>query len=351
MPSSRVAAYSELSVRRRYRRAGLASVATVAVVVAVAFALPAGAAQSPITLGTTVNFAVLAGSGITNTGPTTITGDVGTFPTPAETGTGTRTLHGADHAGDAVTQQAKTDLVTGYNDAAGRLPSTSVPTELGGRTLTPGVYTADAAGTLGITGTLTLNTQGNPAAVFVFKAASTLITAANSTVSAIGGGGACAYWQIGSSATLGIGSHLVGTLMALTSITATTGATVDGRLLARNGAVTLDANTITSATCIAAAAAPTTTTAVGATTSTLVGGATTTVPAGATTTLPGSATTLPGGATTTLPGTPVPPGSTGPPTLVRTGSDPRVAILGLLALATGGGLLVVSTRRRRRMHP
>ena len=122
-----------------------------------------------------------------------------------------------------------------------------MPTELGGRTLTPGVYTADTAGTLGITGTLTLDTQGDPAAVFVFKAASTLITAANSSVSAIGGGGACVYWQIGSSATLGIGSHLVGSLMALTSIAATTGATVKGRLLARGGAVTLDSNTITSA--------------------------------------------------------------------------------------------------------
>ena len=100
------------------------------------------AAQGPVGLGTADSFAVLAGSGITNTGPTTITGDVGTFPTPSETGFGSITLNGTNHDGDAVTQGAKNDLVGAYNDAAGRTPVTNVPVELGGSTLLAGVYTS-----------------------------------------------------------------------------------------------------------------------------------------------------------------------------------------------------------------
>src|SRR5689334_9374140 len=107
MLSRRVAALPERSIARRRRVGGGASLVMLGVAAAVVFAIPAGAAQSKVTLGTTVNFAVLAGAGITNTGSTTITGDVGTFPTPAETDAGTRTINGNDHAGDAVTQQAK----------------------------------------------------------------------------------------------------------------------------------------------------------------------------------------------------------------------------------------------------
>src|SRR5437879_4016810 len=106
-------------------------------------------AQAPVPLGTAAPFAVLAGSGITNTGPTTITGDVGTHPTPAQTGFGSVTLSGTNHGSDAVTQGAKTDLVTAYNDAAGRLSVTTVATELGGQNLVAGVYNS-AAGTFGI---------------------------------------------------------------------------------------------------------------------------------------------------------------------------------------------------------
>ena len=118
----------------------------------------AGAAEASVGLGTADNFAVLAGAGITNTGPTTITGDVGTFPTPTETGFGSVTLTGTNHAGDAVTQQAKSDLVTGYGDAAGRGPATQVATDLAGQTLAPGVYNS-ANGTFGNTGVLTLDGQ------------------------------------------------------------------------------------------------------------------------------------------------------------------------------------------------
>ena len=207
----------------------------------------AAAAEAPIDLGTATSFAVLSGAGITNTGPTTITGDVGTHPTDSETGFDDVTLIGANHPGGPVAQQAKTDLNTAYVTAAGRGPATDVETELGGLTLTPGVYGNE---TLGITGTLTLNTLGDPNAVFIFQAGSTLITASSSHVIVLGGGTACnVFWQIGSSATLGTDSDLIGTVMASAAITAGTRATVQGRLLAQTESVTLDTNTITRPTC------------------------------------------------------------------------------------------------------
>ena len=253
--STRTPAYKPVAPQRRFA-AGRVGLPLLALLVTLVVAGSAQAAQPTVGLGTANSFAVLAGAGITNTGPTTITGDVGTFPTPAETGFGSVTLHGTNHAGDAVTQQAKTDLTTAYNDAAGRTPISTVGTELGGQTLTAGVYDS-AAGTFGITGTLTLNGQGNRNAVFIFKMASTLITASSSNVSLINGAQSCnVFWQVGSSATLGTSSMFRGNILALTSITATTGATVGGRLLARNGAVTLDTNTITRATCAASPPPP-----------------------------------------------------------------------------------------------
>ena len=241
--------------RRRALRGALFSVALVAASVAIAGS-PADAAQADVGLGSADSFAVLAGAGITNTGPTTITGDVGTFPTTTESGFGSVTLTGTNHAGDAVTQQAKTDLVTGYNDAAGRGPATVEPQDLVGLTLGPGVYNT-ASGALENSGVLVLDGQNLTNPVFVFEAASTLTTGPGSSVSLINGADACnVYWRIGSSATLGTGSSFVGTIMALTSVTLTTGATLQGRALARNGAVTLDTNTITRASC----ATPTSTT-------------------------------------------------------------------------------------------
>jgi len=315
---------SPVRVASRHRRI-VACVTPLAVIaLGAAVMLPgtnSGAAQAAVGLGTATSFSVLAGAGITNTGSTTIGGDVGTFPTPAESGFGSVTLAGGtNHDGDAVTQGAKDDLVTGYNTAAGATPSKAVNTELGGKTFTPGVYNA---GTLAITGTMTLNTQGNPNAVFIFKAASTLVTASASQVVVIGSTNACnVFWQIGSSATLGTGSHLVGSVLALTSITATTGATIAGRLLARNGAVTLDTNTITTPVCAAAA---TTTTGVGATTPTTAGATTTssavsgtTSGAGATTSTltssPAPTTTTTSATTTTAPGSPAATTSTVPGT-------------------------------------
>ena len=221
------------------------------VVLMVTLAVPAKskAAQPTVNLGTTSSFAVLAGETITNTGPTTINGDVGLHPGTAFTGQASVTINGAVHLTDAVALQAKNDLVTAYNDAAGRTPVTQIPTELGGTTLIPGTY-ASAAGTFQITGTLTLDAQGDPDGVFVFQTDSTLITASGSNVSLINSARFCrVFWKVGSSATLGTNSHFVGHIFALTSITATTGATVEGQLLARNGAVTLDTNTITNGFC------------------------------------------------------------------------------------------------------
>ena len=213
----------------------------------------ATAMTPPVPLGTTSSFAVLAGAGITIAGAvntTTITGDIGSFATTSITGLGNVVLTGSsvNHAGDAVTQGAKNDLVTAFNDAASAVlhPPTTTYTpifDLGGLILTPGVYNDPSS--FAITGTLTLDGQGDPNAVWIFQTGSTLTTASSSIVSVINSGQACnVFWQIGSSATLGTDTDFAGTILAADSITLNTGATVSGQLLAETGAVTLDTNTI-----------------------------------------------------------------------------------------------------------
>ncbi|MBC8097277.1 MAG: DUF3494 domain-containing protein [Akkermansiaceae bacterium] len=203
-----------------------------------------------VNLGSASEFAVLAGSGITVTGPTTITGDIGTFPNPSITGFGNATLNGANHGADAVTAQAKIDLGIAYVDAAGRSSDTTYGGgfDLVGLTLPSGVYSSSSS--LFLSGTLTLNAQGNPDAVWIFQMGSSLVTASDSLVSLIGGAQAChVFWQVGSSATLGTDTDFVGNILASESITLNTGATVEGRVLAQNGAVTLDQNAITRSDC------------------------------------------------------------------------------------------------------
>jgi len=201
-----------------------------------------------ISLGTAQSFGVLGGSSVTNTGATTVNGRVGVSPGSAVTGFPPGVVVGGSiHNNDAVAVQAQSDLTTAYNNIA-TTPCTVDLTgqNLGGLTLTPGVYCFSTSAQL--TGALTLDALGNPNALFLFKIGSTLTTASGSSVTVINGGSSCnrVYWQVGSSATIGTGTSFAGDILALTSITITTGANTSGRLLARNGAVTLDTNNINS---------------------------------------------------------------------------------------------------------
>jgi len=221
---------------------------------------PAHAAEATVDLGSASSFGVLAGGTVTNTGPSVISGDLGLHPGSAITGFPPGTvINGTQHVADAVALQAKRDLRIGYDDAAGRSVTTDVTgKDLGGMKLPPGVY-QDTSG-MSLTGTVTLNAHGNPDAVFIFQAGSTLITASGSTVALVNGASPCnVFWQVGSSATLGSGTTFVGTVMALTSASLQTGANVEGRILARNGGVTLDTNVITAPDCAAPTETPTTT--------------------------------------------------------------------------------------------
>lgn len=211
-------------------------------------ATAAASPQPPVGLGTAASFAVLAGQTVTNTGSTIISGNVGVSPGTAVTGFPPGTvIDGQVYTAGSITNLAQVDLTTAYNDAAGRIPATVVGA-LSGQTLAPGVYKTTTG--MSLTGTVTLDAYGNPNAVFIFQAGSTLITASHSTVLLSGGAQACnVFWQVGSSATLGTNTTFVGTILALTSATVNTGATVVGRVLARNGQVSMDSNTITVPTC------------------------------------------------------------------------------------------------------
>ncbi len=226
-----------------------------ALALAFALVLPAGsasAAQAAVGLGTATPYAVLAGTTVTNTGPSAIAGSVGVAPGTAVVGFPPGQVSaGTIHAADAEALSAQDDLTTAYNDAAGRGPVVDQTDQnLGGQTLVPGVYTASTS--MNLTGTVTLDGLGDPAAVFIFQAGSTLLAASSSRVALIGAAQPCnVFWQVGSSATIGTDSVFVGTVMALTSITLETRATVQGRMLARNGQVSLDTNVITRPTCAA----------------------------------------------------------------------------------------------------
>lgn len=223
----------------------------------VLFGVSSASAQTAPSLGSAQSFAVLGGSTVTNTGPTTITGDLGVSPGSAVTGFPPGVVAGTIHAADAAALAAQNSAITAYNSLASQACTLDLTGQnLGGMTLTPGVYCFSSSAQL--TGTLTLNAQGNAAAVFIFRMGSTLTTASGSLVSVINGGSACnVFWQVGSSATIGTATTFAGNILAVTSITATTGASVTGRALARNGAVTLDTNSITPLTCPAATPAPT----------------------------------------------------------------------------------------------
>src|SRR5205814_1968429 len=203
------------------------------------------AGPAPVALGAAGSFAVLAASTVTNTGATTVNGDLGLSPGTAVTGFPPGTVNGTIHAGDPAAAQAQLDLTTAYNDAAGRtVGAIGVAGNLGGQTLTPGLYKSTSSLEIS-SGDLTLDAQGDTNAVFIFQMGSTLTTTTGRQVILIGGAKAAnIFWQVGSSATLGTTSVFKGNILALTSITLQTGATLEGRALARNGAVTLDSNTV-----------------------------------------------------------------------------------------------------------
>ncbi|HEY0484963.1 MAG TPA: ice-binding family protein [Mycobacteriales bacterium] len=326
----------ELTARRVVR----AAVPLVAALALLLVATAAPAAEAPVGLGSAAGFSVLAGTTVTNTGVTVLSGDLGVEP--GSSVTGGPTVLGATHVHDAVSAAAQHDLVTAYDDAAGRSTTAAVAGDLVGRTLTPGVYTSTSS--LQLTGTVTLDAQGDPQAVFVFQVASTLVTASASRVALAGGAQACnVFWQVGSSATLGTGSRFRGTVLALTSIAAQTAATVEGRLLARNGAVTLDSDTITRPGCATPGPVPSPTAApvpvpvpTGSATPTAVPTAVPTASPTPSPTVP-PPSVLPSGVTRT------PPSGTAPAALPATGPrTPLVALayLGAAALLLGALLSV-----------
>jgi len=204
----------------------------------------ATAVQSPVALGSAATFGVLAGTTVTTIPTTTINGDLGV--STGNTVSGAPIVNGTTYLGDPTAAQAQSDLTIAYNDAAGRtLGAISVSGNLGGQTLAPGLYTSAISLEIS-SGDLTLHALGDPNAVWIFQMASTLVTTVGRQVILSGGAQAAnIFWQVGSSATIGGSSVFKGTIMADQSITMDTGATLDGRALARIGAVALDANTIT----------------------------------------------------------------------------------------------------------
>ena len=244
--------------RRSVGYSGLTALPVLIVAMAIVMATQsdAGAATAPVGLGTASSFGVLAGSTVTNTGPSVINGDLGLSPGSAVTGFPPGIVNGTEHVTDAAAAGAQSDLTTAYNDAAGRTPTVSVGGFIGGgQTLLTGVYKATSS--LNVGGALTLDAQGDPSAVFIFQVGSALITNSASSIVLTNGAQACnVFWQVGSSATLGSGSEFQGSVLALTSITVTTGDTIVGRVLARNGAVTLDDDTITVPSCVGPSPSP-----------------------------------------------------------------------------------------------
>lgn len=238
-----------MSNRSDLRRGRLAGIALAIVVI---FALPAAAQAAPVDLATAGPFVVLGGTTVTNTGPSVLNGDLGVSPgTELKGFEAPAVVNGARHATDEVAAKAQLDLTKAYDEAAGQsvLPQNDLSgTDLGERKLGPGVYRYNAAALL--TGALTLDAEGRYDAEFVFQIGSQLTTESASSVVLVNGASPCnVYWQVGSSADIGTTTAFQGNLMALTSISLKAGATVLGRMLARNGQVSLIDNVLTRPVC------------------------------------------------------------------------------------------------------
>lgn len=314
-------------------RAGVTTTAFGVALLALALAAPPAQAAAVVSvpLGTTAGYSVLGASTVTNTGGSVLAGSVGLSPGSSVTGfpPGIVTPPAIIDT-SSTADQAQSDLTDAYVDAAGRSVTATTTADLAGLTLIAGVYSGPNKSALELSGTLILDAEGDENAVFIFQTDSTLITASSSNIQLVNGAQACnVFWQVGSSATLGSGSVFVGNVLAQISITVNNGVTVHGRALARTGAVTLDNDVFTDASC--ADTGPTTTRETGPTITldtapptTADTGSTTSTPQGSTTVVPGvtvpGSTNVPptspsGHSTTTLPtgfDTPTPPsGSTG----------------------------------------
>ncbi len=285
------------------------------------------------------SYAVIAGSTVTNTGSSTISGNLGVSPGSAVTGFPPGIVsNGIIHAADANAGQAQNDVTNAY-DILDSAPCDHDLTgqDLGGMTLTGGVYCFSSSAQL--TGQLTLNAQGNASTVFIFQVGSTLTTASNSSVLITNGGLDCnVFWEVGSSATIGTSTTFRGNILALTSITLTTGANVSGRALARNGAVTLDTNHVGFEACAAstATASPTAAPTASATVTPSPSPTATAAPTGTAT----ATATSPAAATPTPTATPV--GRTPTPTATLIGQTPTPHITPCCLPRTGGPPLETS---------
>lgn len=319
-------------------------------------------AATALNLGAAAPYAVVAGSTITNTGSSVITGDIGLSPGTSITGFPPGTVSGTTDIANANSLAAQTSATAAYGVAASDTPFTTVAGgTIGGMTLSPGVYNASSS--MSLTGTVTLNGGGDPNAVFIFQAGSTLTTATSSSVVLENGAQACnVFWQVGSSATIGSTTSFIGTILALTSVTLASGASVEGSVFAQTGAVTLDDNLISVVTCATPAPPPvTTTTSTTTTTTTPSTSTTTTVPVVAVTTPTtpvgkvhpvtkghggSTTTTTPGSSTTVVPvGAP----ATGEGGTAGSGFS-SLGLLGLGAIVVSASATSIALRLRRRRH-
>jgi hypothetical protein len=327
---------------------GALGVATLSFVTVLGFGGQSAFAATSPTLGAADPYAVIAGVAITNTGSSVITGNIGLSPGAASSITGfpPGTVSGTTDAADAASLAAQNAATAAYLVAAGESSTGTVAGgDLGGSTLTPGVYTS--ASSLALTGTVTLNGGGDANAVFIFQAGSTLTTAPGSSVVLENGAQACnVFWQVGSSATLNTTTSFNGTILALTSATLDTGATVNGRVLAQTGAVTLDGNTITVPTC-AAATTTTTTTIAPTTTTTVAPTTTTTIAPTTTTTVAPTTTTTTHHSTTTSTTVPVGAPATGEGGASGSGTPKGLIGFSALAVALAAGSVALRSRRQR----
>jgi hypothetical protein len=230
------------SAQKKHARRSSAT-CTAALIVFWLLATSWSAAASVVPLGAADTFAVLGGSTVTNTGATIVNGDLGVSPGTSVTGFGPGVVNGTIHMNDAMAMQAHADASTAYGQLVAEVPTVDLSgQDLGGMILTPGVYHFAAAAQL--TGTLTLNTLGDPNAAFHFQIGSTLTTAVGSMITFLSGSSSNIFWQVGTSATIGVNSVFYGSILADQSITVNSGATINGRAIAINGAVTLDTDTI-----------------------------------------------------------------------------------------------------------